>query len=275
MARLRLVPLLFLLLLHLLFTLLTLVRTSAADDSASCNAADADVDGIDATKHTQSESIFNKLLPNDAASAMKFLKEEVFCQKNLSNDHPQQQFLSVLEEVDEQDGDGKKGSGNPFFLMLEGLSKFKLPGMEESADTTTPTTAADNAPNEIVSQILQRAAVLGQQEKAVDGMDYFNRISDALNKAVEQINSNFNDVLQGVDTSTPLAAVYFAARMDSLQNPTWKRRIHRFYDKVSKKQLIQLHDALYLSALSYLDTVEAFQQGLKTFQDGVFEMVRK
>jgi pimeloyl-ACP methyl ester carboxylesterase len=62
------------------------------------------------------------------------------------------------------------------------------------------------------------------------------------------------------------------AQVDSLKNPSWKRRQHRFYEKVTKPLVLELHDALYLSQLAYVNKIEDFRDGLAKFQNNVWEL---
>jgi hypothetical protein len=51
--------------------------------------------------------------------------------------------------------------------------------------------------------------------------------------------------------------------MESVYTPSWKRRQHAFAPEVSVKEVKELHKALYLADLAYLDTVSEIKAGLE------------
>ncbi|KAL7543119.1 hypothetical protein ACHAXR_012543 [Thalassiosira sp. AJA248-18] len=51
--------------------------------------------------------------------------------------------------------------------------------------------------------------------------------------------------------------------MESLRTPSWKRRAHGYAPEVSAKEVKELHKALYLANLAYLDTVDEIKAGLQ------------
>jgi hypothetical protein len=56
--------------------------------------------------------------------------------------------------------------------------------------------------------------------------------------------------------------LYYMEYEDERKNPSWKRRMHRFYRSVSFKQLEYLNSMLFLSYLSYANNVEEVRTGL-------------
>jgi hypothetical protein len=269
------------------------IRSCTINDDGTCvNSDDHEEEGDESRSESYQTSKKEKVsnqdndFPMDPASVFKFLNERVFGQKDVSGDHSQDDFLSVLEVDDTRDDESKekkeqgRTNNNPFTTFLQGFSSPLLSWPnddddddDENSNTTTTTTTLTDSTNRIVTQILERAAIMGQQEDVVEGVEYLKRLSKTFDRVVDQVNENFNDVLKGVDMSTPLAATYYAAHIDSIRNPTWKRRMHRFYDRLTKKELIQLYEGLYLSALAYAPTVKDFQDKLDKFQDGSFDLL--
>lgn len=244
----------------------------------------------------------------ETSSIFKFLNDRVFGQQQKDataiQNHPQESFMSILDEAEEDsENDGDSGSwtsktekeafdifdsnkrkknmpegDNLFASFMQGLSDLKIGGVTFAPETyehdnTNANITSYAETNKRIVTLLERVAVLGQQGEVVEGLDYLHRLSKTFDRVVKQINDNFNEVLDGVDIAIPIAAMYYAAHIDSVRTPTWKRQVHRLYDVVTKKELIQFHEGLYLSALAYSDTVQDFKKGLENFQDGAFELL--
>lgn len=64
----------------------------------------------------------------------------------------------------------------------------------------------------------------------------------------------------------PTSLFYYTEYEDSVKNPSWKRRMHRFYPGIDIRQMEELNDFLQLADLSYADTVEEIQRGLEHFK---------
>jgi hypothetical protein len=96
----------------------------------------------------------------------------------------------------------------------------------------------------------------------------------ALMKVAKQLHDNFGELLKtNIDHFIVLAIPYFAIAQDAKNSPLWKRKLHRFYQKVTKDEWIDLHDALYLSQLAYVNTIEQFETGLEDFQEGAWKKI--
>lgn len=91
-------------------------------------------------------------------------------------------------------------------------------------------------------------------------------------KALEgQLTKNFSGIdFKKVD---PLAAAYYLEKEDSLKNPSWKRRKHRFLPGLQMETVDALHDALYLAELAYVDTVDDVQKGIDMYKGERYELV--
>jgi len=75
---------------------------------------------------------------------------------------------------------------------------------------------------------------------------------------------------------SPLAFMYYLGYEESRNTPSYRRRMHRFYpnyfineedDILVETQLRDLHNALYLSTISYMTKVEDIHQALDGFSD--------
>jgi hypothetical protein len=120
----------------------------------------------------------------------------------------------------------------------------------------------------IVSNVM--ASQLGDLSttESVFSADDFKKVITTL---LEQVRDNFEDVpIFDID---PLAFVYYLEKEDRMKNPSWKRRLHRFMPSIKLETVYGLHDALYLSQLSYVDTVEEVQHGLQSYKGAKYELV--
>ena len=162
----------------------------------------------------------------------QFLKEAVFGQRDADVSYP---FLTMLED-DDDDGTEKKDSNNdnPFLSFYNGIlqSTKSAIGTEEGEENT----------NAIISQLLDKARMLTQEEDKIVGIEFLKRINIALQEVAKQMEDHFGSLFDDVDASLALSIPYFAAKEDSRMSPLWKRRMHRFYNKVTKADLIQVRD---------------------------------
>ena len=118
-----------------------------------------------------------------------------------------------------------------------------------------------------------RAAVAASQgemaeTKAAMSPDEWLKLSRVL---LKQLDVAFGEI--PVNKIDPVAFPYYLESQDAKKNPSWKRRLHRFMPGVPKETIFGLHDALYLSQLAYVDTVEEVQDGLETYIGAKFELV--
>ncbi len=66
---------------------------------------------------------------------------------------------------------------------------------------------------------------------------------------------------------------YYLEYEDERKNPSWKRRKHRYFKQVDLDTLQELHNGLYLSQLSYADSVHDIRDGLASFMNNTWELV--
>jgi hypothetical protein len=208
----------------------------------------------------------------DVDDAKKFLKEAVFGQDVV--DYKVDRFLPMLDDADNDSHESKETKGhNPFFSFLNGLTQNQIPalmGNDPFSALTKPTSQDDSS---TISKLLERALAVKHEENDVGGLEILNLIGDTLKDVANQLERNFGDLLEGVDGMIPFALAYYGAFTDRVFNASKKRQLHRFYNQVTKDEVVQLHDGLYLSALAYCDTVDDFRSGLATFHDNSWELL--
>ncbi|KAG7356857.1 lipase class 3 [Nitzschia inconspicua] len=202
-----------------------------------------------------------------ADNPFKFLKERVFGQKSADSSDD---FLSMLDA--DSDGHHVADSNQksaPFLGILEQLGKINLfPGKDPELEKKRIESTT------LVQELLKKAAVVREEETAVEGLELLNRITSSLQEAIQQLHHQFGPVFDSfLDAYLPFVIIYFLQHQAARFNPMWKRRMHRFFTKVKKQELAQLHEALYLSTLAYVDTVDNFRTGLSNFDNGSWELM--
>jgi hypothetical protein len=207
------------------------------DDSVDGSCTDDDDTSCSSNTNT------NEMMGEGLFPSMKFLKETVFGQREADNSYP---FLTMLD--DDHHGTEKKDNNNnnnnddnPFLSFFNGIleSTKSAIGTEEEEENT----------NAIISQLLDKARMLTQEEDNIAGIEFLKRINIALKEVTKQMKDHFGTLFDDVDATLALSMPYFAAKEDSRMSPLWKRRMHRFYSKVSKTDLIQVRNMHIFSFL--------------------------
>jgi hypothetical protein len=236
-----------------------LVLADESSSEATKETESCKVDAADGACEQGPEDPFMKWVDEMGDKTKQFLQSKVFGQNKAEEGSTG--FLPQVFQQD-QDSSNQKDQANPYMPLFERLldQSFKAGEEQKPGEEQAPSR------DEIINAILQRA-------RDVKGMDFVYILGDAFKKVMDQLKSTFGDILDGLDGLIAVSMIYYAGEEDARKNPTWKRRQHRFYDHISNELVLQLHDALYLSQLSYVDTVEDFQNGLATFQNNTWELL--
>lgn len=161
------------------------------DDSVDGSCIDDD--GTSSSNTNTNEGIF---------PSMKFLKEAVFGQRDADYSYP---FLTMLED-DDDNGTEKKDSNNdnPFLSFYNGIlqSTKSAIGTEEGEENT----------NAIISQLLDKARMLTQEEDNIVGIEFLKRINIALQEVAKQMKDHFGSLFDDVDASLALSIPYFSRK---------------------------------------------------------------
>jgi hypothetical protein len=214
----------------------------------------------------------------DEDDAKKFLNSEVFGQDGV--DYKAGQFLPMLDVSTDDDTthtkNKEKKEQNPFFSFLNGLTQNPFPslmgdGPAGSAAKGT-TSAIDSS---AVTKLLEKSLALKHEDgNNIALMDILNLFGDTFKDVMDQLGRSFGKLWEEMDARwIPFALTYYTAYIDGVLNPSKKRQLHRFYNQVTKDEIVQLHDALYLSQLSYCNSVDDFRSALATFQGNSWELL--
>jgi len=258
--------------------------TDNKDSSGSCESSPSFWGDSGSSSNCQNNAEDN----NNSVSLRDFLQMAVFGQggdeprssvsdKDNKNDFDQFPFLSFLDNRRKErpllsflegnsKNDNESSQVNPFFSFLETMQQTRAMILGETKDDTSVSTT----PNEtILANVLEKARHLAQQDEeanAITAAEFVSVMKNALQKVTKQLQDNFGDLIStNIDAFMALAIPYYCMAQDSKHSPLAKRKLHRFYQKVTKDEWIDLHDALYLSQLAYVDTIEQFEEGLEKF----------
>lgn len=116
-----------------------------------------------------------------------------------------------------------------------------------------------------VQKIVQQARESAEEGDVADKKS-LDEMMDLLKKYSEDLKKTADKFLGDVDLTKlyPTSLFYFIEYEDSVKNPSWKRRMHRFYPGIDIDKMDELNHFLQLADLAYADTVEEIQEGLES-----------
>ncbi len=256
----------------------------ASADESSCSSRDVEscaCQGIDLAK-SWTDEVGDKF--------HQFLQEKIFGQKDLKGNSGRGFLTDVLQDHGKDKGEENKDTGgdnpvlnflsrftesnknqafddDPFRSLMDRLSGIGANGVDQSKNVDT----GPRAESSVIS-LLERVKNMDEDDHSLIGTDFLRLIQDTATKALEQLKGTFGNILEDIDASIAIAIIYYLTYEDAKRNPSWKRRQHRFCKPVSKAMVIEMHDALYLSQLSYVNSIDDFKEGLKKFQNNEWEV---
>jgi Lipase (class 3) len=215
----------------------------------------------------------------------RFLSDKIFGQENVKEATADSGFLSHLDRSSERQQGSASGqdessskqqnpllslldfsSDNPIRLIMENILDFGK--TKDGLAAGEPTSQKQD----IVFSLLEKVQHLDEDKYSPSGTDFFKIVKDALTSALVQLKAAFGDILDEVNPSIALSMNFFLATEDARKNPSWKRQQHRFYDDVSKEMILEMHDALYLSQVAYMNSLDAIRKQLSGFQNNEWEL---
>lgn len=270
-------------------------------DESSCSAQDRDTGACGSSDPMPSSSSPKESADEVGDRFQQFLNEKIFGQADMkeatgegflthlngdngkeSGSKGEKEFQgisSVLKTIDKFIHKGAKDTDeshtekvdNPFHGLMDRIADMMNSDEstgEEKIDKEEPSFKE----NDEFSSLIAKVKHLNDEDTSIIGFDFLRTMQEAFEKAIGQLHNTFGKILDDVDATVALSSIYFLAHEDSRKNPSWKRQQHRFYDKASKSMVMELHDALYLSQLSYVNSVDDFKEGLTKFQNNEWEM---
>ena len=97
----------------------------------------------------------------------------------------------------------------------------------------------------------------------------FQEVLGILRQYSAELKGTVDKYFADMDLSTlrPTSLFYYLEKEDEHKNPSWKRRMHRFYPGVGVERMNQLNDALTLARVAYMDSVEEAKERLESLTD--------
>lgn len=145
----------------------------------------------------------------------------------------------------------KSSDGSGFQKLSKGLLSF-MAGV-----------GGNDPKQQTMSEIVAQARKTVEQGEIQDNTSLdeifkiFDQYKDLIVKLVEKYVS-------GIDLAkfTPTGLFYYLENEDERKNPSWKNRVNRFCRGIDINQIERLNEALEISLLTYVDSVDKIKEGL-------------
>lgn len=223
-------------------------------------------------------------------------KGEVFTK---SWDKLQEDFWksSIFTEKEEETKEEEEEDHEPVkphpVLSFEEMAKAKLQKFWESNKKKPEADAAPKKDEDSAGSFQEMAAgfasllagggseesvqrIVKQARESAEAGDVADTKSlEELLKILQDLKTTADKFLGEVDLTKlyPTSLFYFVEHEDAVKNPSWKRRMHRFFPGIDIGQMERLNDFLQLADLSYADSVEEIQEGLEQHPKTPYEVV--
>ena len=149
-------------------------------------------------------------------------------------------------------------------------SVVKLLSLEKDEDKKD-----DESPeSDMLNGLFQTARQLTySSDKTRSHEELYGLFSGAFQQAIEMMKRSMELVWTSENRFHIFSFWYYLEYEDERKNPSWKRRKHRYHKQVDLDTLQELHNGLYLSQLSYADSVDDIRDGLAEFMNNTWELV--
>lgn len=262
---------------------------SAGSASTSCEGKDAAV-CVDEKDKPVIFDVFEKWIEGQSLEGQKFLgqllRPSSSGEKERDEKEPSKSFFDEIKNafatgMQMDDGlsslkDVVGGSINQFISDLKADQDTSNQGDSSNAAFDFVTffqTVFSDSKNEkskeesriMAAEFIQKASDLSHHVQSIKTDRGFLELHDIMTKALGQVTDAVVRNFGHIDWHRlkPFSMLYFLEYMESLLTPSWKRRTHTFAPEVSVKEVKELHKALYLANLAYLDTVDDIKAGLQ------------
>mmetsp|Transcript_37693 Transcript_37693/g.53158 ORF Transcript_37693/g.53158 Transcript_37693/m.53158 type:complete len:564 (-) Transcript_37693:56-1747(-) len=191
----------------------------------------------------------------------QFLEEHVFNQKQEDLSANRDPFPSLQNPPKYHDND-------PFSSISQTISS-----MFEAKTEDQPTPSPHKEQDSVLSSIITTAQKFaeGKNQNSRNFHQAWTLFGEFFGEAMNQMKKTFEHI--NFDRFNPIGMMYFVEHEDEIKNPSWKRRRHRFHQPLQIETVQELHNALYVSHLSYVDTVAGIRDGLKMFLNNSYELI--
>jgi len=188
-----------------------------------------------------------------------FLKDKIFTQESEASDP----FSHVHHQGPPQET-VTKAEGGAIASMVQHVVKALSFADKKESDSSTS----------LLDGMFETAR---QMSSSSDKTRSYEELFGLFSSAFSQVMDSLHRSLELVWTSDKRFHVfsfwYYLEYEDERKNPSWKRRKHRYYKQVDMETVEELHNGLYLSQLSYADSVDDIRDGLSVFMNNTWELV--
>lgn len=218
------------------------------------------------------------LIDEVGEKATKFFKEKIFGQSSLEELEKSPGFLTLFSSNKDDppaDGNDQNWLANLFAEIFPQEGSENEGGKKDGNLSTTKKDKKfrDRGKNNFFVQELLDKTTLSDQSSMISSIpEVLGLLKEAMDNAIDQMTKTFEKVLSSVGPSTTIALIYYIANQEEKYTPSWKRQQHRFYEKITPQVVLELHDALYLAQLAYVNKMSEFRAGLGDFQQGTWEL---
>jgi len=242
---------------------------------ANCNASE----GAGQVQEGTSSSTGKGWIDEVGDQFQQFLKDKVYGQENVKETSTKSDFLSQLGSRNRNDeesaihGDKSSTDQNPLLQLLGPMAPL-MENILNFGKSNNPSTSEQPSgqKTELVFSLLESVQHVNHDHFSMNLPDLLKTLKDAITNSLDQLKAAFGNIMEDVDPSIAISLMFFLATEDGRKNPSWKRQQHRFYEDVSKETIVDMHDALYLSQLAYMNSLDGIREQLKQFQDDEWEL---
>ena len=265
--------------LQLLLVILTLLKitaplcSAASSNQASecsvdgdCDFADSSDGGTSRSSAGTSDHNFHSWFEDASKEGLKFLQQNVFGQapktSNENAEERQESFshLSRFSQEEEEEEDDKETKQENDGILA----------------TLSSILSAEHPDEALFQVLLSRGSALTEEEDNPSLKDTAQLFMDHASEVLEQLQRTFDDRLGRLvkDHFFIPSAWYLLRKEQETKHAYWKQLKHRFFDKVTDTRTFkELHQALYLSDLAYVDSEPEVREGLSKVENGTWELL--
>ena len=153
--------------------------------------------------------------------------------------------------VEKQDTQQQKQQVS-FASILKNVTSILLPGGTDESN--------QNSLQQLIEQARQSCDTKGDVRDVSSLVEMVN----VMNRHRQELDDTLERTFGHLDLTRlfPTSMYYYIELEDSIKNPSWKRRMHRFHPGVDINYVQELMSALYLAELAYAGSLEEVQEGL-------------
>jgi hypothetical protein len=244
------------------------------DEDSSCRQATTIVvnpeDVLTTDDNQQEQSIFDvfgKWIEDVSDQGNRFLKERVFNQKEAGKEasDPFGRLFASSSSSSSSSDENKS--------IMDSMSNIAQTVVNLIKTSTVEGDDNKNGDSKLVALLNTAREITGGNtyNKQRDLAQIWDLFRTSWGEMLQMLQDNFGHV--NLDKLTLLGMWYYVEYEDTRKTPSYKRRMHRYHKKLDPSVILELHNALYLSQLSYADSLSQIQHYLQGFLNNTFELI--